>query len=103
MKLRRVSADVLLPKPTARTVSPRERKRLELEAALEPVIREAALDPGVAFRVTLADDDTLTAVRAAFGRARERVGADAVNLVTVDGDLFVAATPKHQGRKTQGA
>lgn len=99
MKLRTVPATVLLKPATARAPSPRELKRRELEAALSRVIREAAGDPASAFRVTLLADEKLFSVRAAFKRAKAAVGADAVNLVTVGGDLYIAATLQRRGRR----
>ena len=93
MKLRRVPADVLLHKPVPKALSPRARKRAELEATLAPVIRDAAADPGVAFRVTLDEDERIAAVRAAVKRVRQRVGALDVNVVTIDGQPYIAARP----------
>jgi hypothetical protein len=53
MKLCRESADVLDHMPPIKALSPRARKRSELDASPEPVIRDAAHDPGVAFRISL--------------------------------------------------
>jgi hypothetical protein len=73
MQLRKVPADALLSNPVPMTLSPRARKRAELDAALEPIIRDATADSGVAFRVTLDEDERIGGVRAAVKRAWDRV------------------------------
>ena len=104
MQIRKVSPDVLSHKPAMpRAPSPREIKRRKLESALEVVIRKAAADPDAAFRVTLLADEKLPTVRAAFRRAKARVGADTVNLVTVESDLYIASTPQRRGRQAKGS
>ncbi len=103
MKIRKVSADVLEPskRESARSLSQREQRRLALEAKLEQVVRRAADDPSAAFRLHLEDGEKAPTVRQAFGRVRDRLGADEVNLFARDDSLIVAKRPQTRGRRAK--
>jgi len=99
LKIRKISADVLEPKKTSeRAPSPRELRRIALERKLERAIRSASDDPSAAFRLDLDDGEKVPTVRQAFGRVRERLGADEVNLFARDGSLIIAKRPQTRGR-----
>ena len=103
MNIRQVPAAVFLPTAAQpRPPSPRELKRRELEAALGRVIAAVAHDSGLAFLVTLEEGEKLPTVRAAFNAAKAHQGGGAVNLVTVAGNLYIAATPLRRGRRAKG-
>jgi len=98
-----VSADVLdrPPRRPQRELSPRERRRLALEAALENAISSAKVDPSAAFRVDLEQGEKVPAVRLAFNRVRERLAAGGVNLLSRDSVLFIANRPQTRGRRAR--
>lgn len=104
LKIRKVSADVLEPSKgeSARSMSPREQRRLALEAKLEQVVRRAADDPNAAFRLELEDGEKAPTVRQAFRRVRDRMGANDVNLFARDESLIVAKRPQTRGRRAKG-
>jgi len=104
LKIRKVSADVLEPSKgeSARSMSPREQRRLALEATLEQVVRRAADDPNAAFRLELEDGEKAPTVRQAFRRVRDRMGANDVNLFARDESLIVAKRPQTRGRRAKG-
>lgn len=95
--IRRVSADAL-DRTTGRP-GPREAKRMEVERALERAIQGAEKDQAIAFRLALEEGDKASTVRAAFNRARDRTGATTVNLLTVEGHLYIAQRPQQRGRR----
>lgn len=102
MKIRRANPK-LFESPTA-TVSqtvetPRQRRRRELETALQEAIEGARQDPTAAYQVTLDADEKASGVRTAFKRVRDRVGASDINLVTVDSTLYIAQVPQRRGRR----
>lgn len=101
MKVRKVSAALLDSRSRAnrRAISPREQRRIDLEAKLEQAIRGAAADPMVAFRLDLEDSEKPPTVRLAFTRVRDRTGATEVNLFTRNGVLIVANRPQVRGRR----
>jgi hypothetical protein len=105
LKVRKVSADVLESKKTssAKSPSPRELRRMALERKLERAIRGASDDPSAAFRLDLDDDEKVPTLRQAFGRVRERLGADEVNLFARDGTLIIAKRPQTRGRRAGSA
>lgn len=102
MKIRRVAAALLdrqRTTPAAKAESPRERTRRELEAKLGEAVEGARLDASIAFRVTLDDGERASSVRAAFKRVKYRIGAAEVNLITVDGELYIVRHPQRRGRR----
>lgn len=101
MKIRKVDA-ARLDRPAAtgqRELSPRDRRRLALEATLERVISAAQADAAAAFIVDLDAEDKVPTVRLAFRRVQERVGASSVNLFTRAGQLIIANRPQTRGRR----
>lgn len=103
MRVRRVSADVLAPRSATAAISPRNSKRLRLEAKLESVIDDARSgDSQIVYRV-LPEDEKPATLRLAFRRVRDRMGATEVNLRTVGGDMYIGKVPPSgRGRKPKG-
>jgi hypothetical protein len=101
MRITKVSADVLSSPAKPKALSPREQKRLAMEARLQEVIEEASRSDGSeVYRVTPSDGEKAATVKLAFKRVKDRVGAAAVNLRTVGGDIFVGRMPpSNRGRK----
>jgi hypothetical protein len=79
-------------------MSPRDQRRLALEAKLEQVISRAAGDPAAAFGLELEEGEKAATVRQAFGRVRDRLGANGVNLFARGDLLVVALRPQTRGR-----
>lgn len=102
MKIRRANPKLFEPqaaRSTATLETPRQRKRRELEAALQGAIEGARQDPTAAYQVTLDADEKASGVRTAFKRVRDRAGASDINLVTVDSTLYIAQVPQRRGRR----
>jgi hypothetical protein len=103
MKIRRVSRKLFEPpagRPaTVKPETPAQRRRRELESSLQEAIDGASHDAAAAFVVTLEPDEKLSGVRSAFKRVKGRADAAEVNLVTVDGTLYIARTPQRRGRR----
>ena len=103
MRVRKVSAAVLAPRSASSANSPRESKRIRLEAKLESVIDDALSGDGqVVYRV-LPEDEKPATLRLAFRRVRDRMRATEVNLRTVGGDMYIGKVPPSgRGRKPKG-
>jgi hypothetical protein len=80
-------------------MSPRERRRRELEDALASAIRSSQTDENAAFKVDLETGDKVPTIRLAFNRVRERLGANTVNLFSRGNSLYIANRPQTRGRR----
>lgn len=100
-RIARVSAaalDAKTDKP--KQLGSRELKRLALETTLARAIRGASQHGGrVAYRVILEKDDKSSTIKSAFKRVRQAEGIGDINLLTVDGGLYVAKRPQRRGRQ----
>jgi hypothetical protein len=102
MKIRRVNRKLFDPPAStasAKPETPRQRQRRELESALQGAIDGASQDAAAAFVVMLEPDEKLSGIRSAFKRVKGRADAAEVNLVTLDGTLYIARTPQRRGRR----
>jgi hypothetical protein len=106
LKIRKVSPTAFeTPAATAtKELTPRQRARLELEQTIDEALRAAAGDADAAFRLTLDDGEKPATIRQAFNRVKTRTpsGAD-VNLISHDGELYIAKRPQRRGRRPKAA
>jgi hypothetical protein len=103
VKIRKVDIEVLKEPAKPKAPSPRELRRMALEAKLREAIAAARSDTASAVKLILEPGEKFATVRLAFNRVKDRVHAAEVNLHKRGDDLYVAVLAQTRGRRRKGS